>query len=365
MRLCLPTKDAVEMWELRVRNLGFHPRRLSLYPYFSVGYMSWMNQSAEYVPELGAIVARSVTPYQRLEDYPRVRALKDLTFLAAEELPDAWETSAPRFEGEGGLHCPEGIAQEHLSRQRNAYDLPVAVLQYRRELPPGATTTWRLLFGPARRDDEIRELRQRYLSAPGFERARREMETYSAPARAGVLASSPVPRLDHFVNDWLSPQIFYHGRVNRLTTDPQTRNYLQDAMGRVYLEPQGTRAALLFALGQQRPDGGMPDGILLRADAELKYINKVPHTDHCVWLPLVMQVYLDETGDWGLLREMVTDTQAGTELTVLARVGQAMRWLMRNRDHRGLSYIAQGDWCDPMNMVGPKGLGVSGWLTMA
>jgi cellobionic acid phosphorylase len=30
-----------------------------------------------------------------------------------------------------------------------------------------------------------------------------------------------------------------------------------------------------------------------------------------------------------------------------------------------LSYIAQGDWCDPMNMVGYKGRGVSGWLSVA
>ena len=30
-----------------------------------------------------------------------------------------------------------------------------------------------------------------------------------------------------------------------------------------------------------------------------------------------------------------------------------------------MSYIAQGDWCDPMNMVGYKGKGVSGWLSVA
>jgi cellobionic acid phosphorylase len=42
-----------------------------------------------------------------------------------------------------------------------------------------------------------------------------------------------------------------------------------------------------------------------------------------------------------------------------------MRWLLGARDERGLSYIAQGDWCDPMNMVGYKGKGVSGWLSIA
>lgn len=42
-----------------------------------------------------------------------------------------------------------------------------------------------------------------------------------------------------------------------------------------------------------------------------------------------------------------------------------MRWLLGARDERGLSYIAQGDWCDPMNMVGYKDKGVSGWLSVA
>jgi cellobionic acid phosphorylase len=52
-------------------------------------------------------------------------------------------------------------------------------------------------------------------------------------------------------------------------------------------------------------------------------------------------------------------------LTAYERIGLAMEWLLHKRDHRGLSYIEQGDWCDPMNMVGYKGRGVSGWLTVA
>ena len=46
-------------------------------------------------------------------------------------------------------------------------------------------------------------------------------------------------------------------------------------------------------------------------------------------------------------------------------IEMALDWLLSNRDHRGLSYISQGDWCDPMNMVGYKGKGVSSWLTLA
>ena len=87
-------------------------------------------------------------------------------------------------------------------------------------------------------------------------------------------------------------QVYYHGDVNRLTTDPQTRNLLQDHMGMAYLQPRTARAALLRALSQQEASGAMPDGILLVEGAQLKYINQIPHTDHCVWLPIFLQAYL-------------------------------------------------------------------------
>ena len=45
--------------------------------------------------------------------------------------------------------------------------------------------------------------------------------------------------------------------------------------------------------------------------------------------------------------------------------GHGIIYTLTVRDARGLSYIAQGDWCDPMNMVGYQGRGVSGWLSVA
>lgn len=158
--------------------------------------------------------------------------------------------------------------------------------------------------------------------------------------------------------------MFYHGDVNRLTTDPQTRNYLQDNMGMSFIKPAIARRAFLHALSQQEASGAMPDGILIAEGAELKYINQIPHTDHCVWLPVCLRAYLDETNDYEILGELVTDVE-GHSRTVLERISHAMQWLLSARDERGLSFIAQGDWCDPMNMVGYKGKGVSGWLSVA
>ena len=362
--LGLPARDAVELWSLQVRNVSDRPRNLSLYPYFPVGYMSWMNQSGQYRPDLGGIVATCVTPYQQVADYFKHKGFKDRTFFLAEQTPVAWEAKQEAFEGEGGLHNPTGVEQAELSKGDALYETPAAVLQYRFQLAAHQSQQHRFIFGPAFDDAEIMVLRNEYLSAEGFARAAAEYAGYMAQGKGCLRIETPDAELDNFVNHWLPRQVYYHGDVNRLTTDPQTRNYLQDNMGMTYVKPQVTRAAFLLALSQQEPSGAMPDGILLVEGAELKYINQIPHTDHCVWLPVCLQAYLAETNDYGLLQEQVTDRK-GHRRTVFERITNAMRWLFKARDERGLSYIAQGDWCDPMNMVGYKGKGVSGWLSVA
>lgn len=365
--MSLPIDDVVELWHLRVINQSGRKRKLSLYPYFPIGYMSWMNQSAEYRADHGGIVASCVTPYQKVADYFKNRTFKDKTFFLHDQQPDAWEVRQQVFEGEGGLHAPDGVTSEQLACGEARYETPAAVLQYRIELDAGSDNhrDYRFLFGPAFDDQEIQQLKKRYLSEAVFTETAHEYHTYVQEGRGCLTINTPDEALDNFVNHWLPRQVFYHGDVNRLTTDPQTRNYLQDNMGMGYIKPAVTRHAFLHALAQQEPSGAMPDGILLMEGAELKYINQIPHTDHCVWLPVCLKAYLDETDDYALLDEPVVSSADGDKATVFERISRAMRWLLSERDERGLNYIAQGDWCDPMNMVGYKGKGVSGWLSLA
>jgi cellobionic acid phosphorylase len=364
LTLGLPVDDVAELWSLRVTDLSGRERRISVYPYFPIGYMSWMNQSAEYRADLGGVVASCVAPYQKVADYFKQKDFKDKTYFLCEEAPQAWEARQQAFEGEGGLHAPSAVLAGQLSGSDARYETPTAAVQYRLHLEAGGSHAYRFLFGPALDDAEIRAMRDKYLNARAFAATAAAYADYVAQGRGVLRIETPDAELDNFVNHWLPRQVYYHGDVNRLSTDPQTRNYLQDNMGMSYIRPSTMRAAFLHALSQQEASGAMPDGILLVEGAELKYINQVPHTDHCVWLPVSLKVYLDETDDYALLDEPVAGSDGQTR-TVFERVSAAMDWLLQARDHRGLSYIAQGDWCDPMNMVGYKGRGVSGWLTVA
>ena len=361
----LPVEDVVELWSLRLTNISGCDRKISLYPYFPIGFMSWMNQSAEYRADLGGVVASCVTPYQKVADYFKNKNFKDKTFFLHDREPAAWEAKQEAFEGEGGLHNPSAMQQELLAKGDARYETPAAVLQYRFEMASNQTQELRFIFGPAFDDAEIQQLRKKYLSTEGFATAKAEYAAYVNSGSGCLKIETPDKELNNFVNQWLPRQVFYHGDVNRLTTDPQTRNYLQDNMGMSYIKPEVTRAAFLHALSQQEASGAMPDGILLAEGAELKYINQIPHTDHCVWLPVCLKAYLDETNDYSILSEKVKDAEGDKIQTVFERISRAMDWLLSARDYRGLSFIAQGDWCDPMNMVGYKGKGVSGWLSVA
>jgi cellobionic acid phosphorylase len=370
-----------ELWQLTVQNVSSTDehkqlRRLSIYPYFPVGYMSWMNQSGDFDADLNAVVCTSVTPYQKYPDFFKQQFFKDQTFLLAEQTPIAWCANQNLFEGEGGLQRPDALLGSTLGNQAAHYQTPVCAMQYALTLAPGESRVYRFVFGPAYDKFEIAAVRQRYFGdttsqspaaspADGFTQAQQQAAARLNELHPCLQISTPDKELDNFVNHWLPRQQFYHGDSNRFTTDPQTRNYLQDHMGMCYLKPGFFRQALLKALSQQHASGEMPDGILLHPEATLKYINQVPHTDQCVWLPVCLTAYLAETADYALLDELVPFSDETIAQPVFEHLKRAMAWLVLKKDQRGLSYIEQGDWCDPMNMVGFKGQGVSGWLSLA
>lgn len=362
--------EHLEMWKLSVKNLHSRQRKISIYPYFSVGYMSWMNQSAYYDEELHAILATSIRPYQKLEDYFLQNKAKSTTFLLSSEKPDSFCTSQALFEGEGGLHNPDALHKSLLEQTITQYEPPVAIFQFQTELLQNGIKDYEFIFGPALDSREVRKVKQKYFSSEVYsshasQQNKSRYERYIENNQFCIKLESSDAEFDFFVNHWLPRQIFYHGDANRLTSDPQTRNFLQDHMGMSYLNPRCARRSFLKAIGQQFRSGEMPDGILLHEAAKLKYINQVPHSDHCIWLPLFLSAYLDEHNDYQLLNEMVSFADSDETFPVHYHIDLAMDWLLKHRDSRGLCYIGQGDWCDPMNMVGYKGQGVSVWLSQA
>ncbi len=206
-------------------NLSGRPRRVAVYPYFPIGYMSWMNQSAEYRADLGGIVGSCVTPYQKATEYFKNKYFKDRTYFLCETPPVSWDARQLAFEGEGGLHAPSAVAAPELSGSDARYETPTAAVQYRETLAAagaGDAREYRFMFGPAFDDAEIRELRARHLSRAGFEAAAREYAAYVARGSGVLRISTPDPDLGQLRQQLAAAPGLLPRRRDRLTTDPQT-----------------------------------------------------------------------------------------------------------------------------------------------
>jgi len=201
MRLTLTRNDLIELWSIKIKNKSSQTKKLDIYPYFPVGYMSWMNQSAVYDEELKGIVCTSISPYQKYQEYDKVKHYKDKTFLIADKIPYSYEASQEAFEGEGGLHNPGAIQQGNLKKGDSRYETPACVLQYKIELESEVTQEFRFVFGPAKDEEEIKNIKKKYFDNPkGFRASREDYAQYIKEGRGCLTINTPNKKLDNFVN---------------------------------------------------------------------------------------------------------------------------------------------------------------------
>jgi cellobionic acid phosphorylase len=169
LKLSLDQDKPLEVWDFSITNSSDRARNVDVYPYFPIGYMSWMNQSADYDDDINGIVASSVTPYQKVEEYYKNQQLKDLTFFLSKKKPTTWTCEQADFEGHGGLHCPDGVVNERLNNNKASYQIPAACMQFSLSLLPNELNSQQFLFGAANHRDDIDEIHGQYFSTESIE----------------------------------------------------------------------------------------------------------------------------------------------------------------------------------------------------
>ncbi|OUS25919.1 hypothetical protein A9Q98_11550 [Thalassotalea sp. 42_200_T64] len=200
----LATEQAIEMWTCTLKNLDNRSRNISIYPCFSIGYMSWMNQSADFDQELNAIVASAITPYQQVADYAKQQHFADKTYLLAEQQPTSWCCNQKAFEGIGGMASPDAINTELLRQENALYEVPIAVMQYQCELSPKQKISYRFLFGPAKDKQQIASIKPQFFqSQNGFANEQKAYQSYIAKGTGSIVIESNDQVFDQFVNLWL------------------------------------------------------------------------------------------------------------------------------------------------------------------
>jgi len=365
IRVVIPRDDQVELWTVTVTNRGAKPRTLSLYNYFPVGQVGWINQHSRYDPALGGIVIDYFPYYVKVEDYYKLRTRKNWIFCVADRKPVAAESNYREFLGGCGPHNPAALHLPVLAGGEACHEPSVMAMQYPLRLRPGQGDTVHWAFGPAKDRKEITRLARTYLKPNGVEKELKKVHAYLESIRPSVRIETPDTELNHFVNHWLPQQTHFCGGLLRLDGDPCVRNAYQDSMGAVFNMPDKARYWFLRVYAHQHADGFMPHGAPLAEGVDRAMINTIPHRDMNVWPPLALSFYMKETGDMTLLDERVGFKDCDEKATVYQHVCRGLEWQLRDRTARGLCRIGEGDWDDPLNMAGWKEKGESVWLTEA
>ena len=165
-------------------------------------------------------------------------------------------------------------------------------------------------------------------------------------------------RLNRMVNIWNQYQCMVTFCMSRSASFFESgigrgmgfRDSNQDLVGFVHQIPSRARQRIIDIASTQFPDGGcyhQYQPLTKRGNNDIGG----GFNDDPMWLIFGTTAYIRETGDMGILDELVPwDNQAGTEVSMLEHLRVSFDHVINNLGPHGLPLIGRADWNDCMNL---------------
>lgn len=369
-----PLEEDLKLWELKLNNQSDNMKYLSL-----TYYTEWvLGTHKEHTNPYILSSYSNEHEYLSAENIYTFHFTNTKAFMFSSEMIKGYTGDRQEFLGrKGSVRNPQGMDIKLSNRTGVSYD-PCGVIQVSIAIPPKESKT--VLFGLGMSSDvnEIQRLRYKYKDVKKF---REELDKVNAfwEKRLGVIKVSTSDRaMDIMVNGWLLYQTI-SCRINARAAFYQCggaygyRDQLQDTLSLVFTDPGALRNQILISCSRQFEEGDVqhwwhpPMGIGVRTRI----------TDDLLWLPYAAALYIQSTGDYSVLKEVVPyikgpvleETQHEVMFTpqVSDKVDSVYEHckktiLITRFGEHGLPLIGGGDWNDGMNEVGKEGKGESVWL---
>ena len=206
----------------------------------------------------------------------------------------------------------------------------------------------------------IREIKSTEYSKKEFQYLREKWEKIYS----NLEIDTPNKTLNTMLNTWNLYQThvtfdmarnagYYHGG---LLFGTGMRDQFQDIYGVLLSDPNRVRNRLLNAIQYQFNNGST----LHNYFKLVKTGERTHHSDTPLWLPLGVSAYIKETGDTGILDEIVNFYDEG-KATVLEHCILSLRFALSQTGEHGLPKIMNGDWNDTLDHIGSEGKGETVW----
>ncbi|MDO8586774.1 MAG: glycosyl transferase family 36 [Armatimonadota bacterium] len=378
----VPPDDDLEIWRVRLRNLAYEERRLSLFSYVELclghALVDLINQPNDQ--------HFNIVTYDH--DHKAIYATKNywVTYREAtvKQPNQAWDryvfftTSLPIVSREGSKDAfigkwrsesnPDGVERGMLTDTDITAGDACAALHSEIVLEPREETDFVVLLGCVNADgyrETAYPLIRKYLDLANVESAREGVKRYWESYLSSPIVETPDPNMNLMLNVWAKRQAWVTFNMNRnagyyhggLLFGVGMRDSAQDMMGPLLAEPDAVADRLTEVLSHQFADGStLHNYFKLTGHGE-----KTGHSDTPLWLPLAIMNYLKETGDFAFLERIVA-YQDGGQGTVREHLERAIDYPLSNLTPNHLPKFGPGDWNDTLDYVGRKGIGESVWV---
>jgi cellobiose phosphorylase len=377
-RYFVPLGENLEIWQLSVTNHRKRAARLSVFS--CVEFCLW--DAWDDATNLQRNLSIGEVEVDWSGDAPGVIYHKSeyrerrnhFAFFACSEPLAGFDTQREDFLGPyGGWDSPAVVARGcSLNSVAHGW-APIGSHHVRLDLKPGETRQIVFLLGYHENPDgkkfdppgsqqidkrSVQPIIDRYLDPENVEAAFAALRATWDDLRGVFQVETPDVHTNRMVNIWNAYQCMVTFNLSRSASFFESgigrgmgfRDSNQDLLGVVHMVPERARERILDLAATQLESGGayhQYQPLTKRGnDAVGSGFNDDP-----LWLILAVAAYLKETGDWGILDEMVPyDNQPGSEHPLYEHLQRSLRYSLDHLGPHGLPLIGRADWNDCLNL---------------
>ncbi|MEZ4591243.1 MAG: glycosyl transferase family 36 [Chloroflexota bacterium] len=366
--------DPVEVYQLKLTNLSDEVRELDI-----TSYAEWLlgfapDEHREFHKlfiETSADVANSTVFARKcLWGFPDTQGRHNNTdwpytaFMAVSEPLKSFDCDKESFIGlYRNDDKPQAMFDAQLAGRHGRFTDAIAALQVAVTLEPGASKTVVFTLGAAEDGKEnVAELVERYTAVSHSQRAFAEMQQFWSRFIDTEHVETPDEALNFMTNTWLKYQsiscrLWGKSAFYQVSAGYGYRDQLQDSQIFLVSQPELAKKQLLMHAAQQFIEGDVLHWwFTIRGGGP-----RTNCSDDLLWLPFILDAYLQETADFTILDEEAPYLNGPAE-TLYAHCKRAIERSFSRFSPRGIPLMGDHDWNDGLSAVGTLLKGESFWV---
>ncbi len=376
----VPQDSNAEIWRVKLTDLSGKNRKLEIYSFTELMMGNALNDiinqpndkhftEINFNKELNGLVAtRRYWVLNKKVSVAQPNIAWGYNLLFTNTLPvTGFDGSLDKFIGRWRSEAnPIAIETSTMGNTEITAGDPVAALQSKTELSPNSSINFATILTVVKKEESYYDYinKNKLNNLDEIDNKFKDLKNYWNNYLNHVQCKTPDENFNLMLNVWNQYQAavtfdmarnsgYYHGG---LLFGTGMRDQFQDILGVVIVNPNRVKARLLNALRFQFKDGSTLHNFFKLTD----WGEKTNHSDTPLWVPFGIVEYLNETGDFSILDEVVKFYDEG-EATVYEHLKRAINFALSATTERGLPKIMNGDWNDTLDHVGPKGKGETVW----